>query len=221
MSTQQARGALFLAGQATRNRARQLSLKLILLGLGSLLGLILAAWTFRVQGWPLVFIELGIIGTLLLADRIAGPKVDRLIQGAEGERNIGRELDLLVPDGWHALHNVSLGRGDVDHVLIGPGGLFIIETKSHKGRIRVDQINRHMLQQAYAEKRLLERITGYKFEPLLVFSQAWLVGEVPAKRDGVTVLPARMLADFVSRRKPVVTTERAKQVYEQLAEALT
>jgi hypothetical protein len=32
-----------------------------------------------------------------------------------------------------------------------------------------------MLEQAYAEKKLLETVTGLDVQPLLVFSQAWLV----------------------------------------------
>jgi len=109
---------------------------------------------------------------MLLANHIFDPKIERLLQGARGERAVGAEIEILSPDGWHVLHNISLGRGDVDHVLIGPGGIYTIETKSHRGRIRIDRIERRMLQQAYAEKQLLERIIGYKVEPLLVFSQA-------------------------------------------------
>jgi hypothetical protein len=77
-----------------------------------------------------------------------------------------------------------------------------------------------MLRQSYAEKQLLERITGYKFEPLLVFSNAWLIGNVPAKRDGVTMIPSRMLAWFISNQRPVVTPQRAREVYDQLVGAL-
>jgi hypothetical protein len=74
-----------------------------------------------------------------------------------------------------AIHDVSPGRGNVDHVVVGPGGVFTIETKSHRGRIRVDRIDGAMLKQAYAQKKLLERVTGLEVEPLLVFTQAWLL----------------------------------------------
>jgi hypothetical protein len=220
MGGRQTREALLTAGYATRSRALRLSFRQLLIGIGALLVLLTSALLLHFQGWLLVAIEFGVIGALVLTDRILDPRVERLFQGADGERTVGRELELLADDGWLTLHNVSLGRGDVDHVLIGPGGLFIIETKSHKGRFRVDRIDQGMLKQAYAEKKRMERITGYTFEPLLVFSNAWLIGRVPAKRDGVTILPARMLADFVSRRKRTVSPERAKQVHERLVEAL-
>jgi hypothetical protein len=198
-----------------------LGITLLVIVVGLLLTLFAAAWILDFHGWLLVLIGVGLIGVMLLANHILDPKIERLLQGAHGERTVGAEIEVLSADGWHALHNISLGRGDVDHVLIGPGGIYTIETKSHRGRIRIDRIERRMLRQAYAEKQLLERITGYKVEPLLVFSQAWLVGDVPAKREGVTILPSRMLVGFIGRQRPIVSAERAAEVYGRLAGALT
>jgi hypothetical protein len=65
---------------------------------------------------------------LLLATRRVEPVADRWARGARGERRVGAILEGLGPD-WHVLHDVSLGRGNIDHVLIGPGGTFTIETK--------------------------------------------------------------------------------------------
>jgi Nuclease-related domain len=53
------------------------------------------------------------------------------------------------------LHDVSLGRGNIDHVVVGPGGTFTVETKSHRGSRRVDNLDARMLSQAYVEKKLL------------------------------------------------------------------
>ncbi len=94
---------------------------------------------------------------------------------------------------WHVLHDIYLGRGNIDHVVVGPGGVYAVETKSHRGRIAVERIDEKMLRQAYAEKKLLEEISGLQVEALLVFSDAFLVGSVPAHRRGVTVIPRRML----------------------------
>ncbi len=102
-----------------------------------------------------------------------------------------------------------------------PGGVFAIETKSRPGKLGVDRIDPRMLSQAYAEKKLIERITGLETQPLLVFSRAWLIGSLPAKRKGVTILPARMLAHYFSRRRPVMTAERAAQIHARLAHALS
>ena len=145
---------------------------------------------------------------------------DTWSQGAEGEEVFGAVLAGLVDEGWHAIHDVSFGRGNIDHVLIGPGGLFAIETKSRRGRVPVDRLDPKMLGQAYAEKKTLETITGMKVQALLVFSQAYLVGSVPASRRGVTVLPARMLAGFLSRRRPTMSTDEARAIHDRLAFAV-
>ncbi|CAM3198902.1 nuclease-related domain-containing protein [Stackebrandtia soli] len=50
--------------------------------------------------------------------------------GAAGERIVGRRLNKLERHGWRILHNVDLpGGGDVDHLLIGPGGIWTVNTK--------------------------------------------------------------------------------------------
>jgi hypothetical protein len=77
-----------------------------------------------------------------------------------------------------------------------------------------------MLKQAYAERKVLEKVSGLEVEPLLVFSEAWLVGSPPSRRRGVTVLPARMLADFLTRRRPVLTTDKVTEIAERLRLAL-
>jgi len=52
--------------------------------------------------------------------------------GAKGEAAVGRRLDRLERSGWRVLHNVVLGgRGDVDHLLIGPAGVVVVNTKHH------------------------------------------------------------------------------------------
>ena len=55
-------------------------------------------------------------------------------QGALGEIEVGRMLSDLGPE-WFVRHAVPIGAGtkDVDHLVIGPGGVFAINTKHHSG----------------------------------------------------------------------------------------
>lgn len=55
--------------------------------------------------------------------------------GAEGERIVGSELAKLEGRGWQVLHDVPVGeRGaNIDHVLVGPGGVWTVNTKYHWG----------------------------------------------------------------------------------------
>jgi len=83
--------------------------------------------------------------------------------GALGELEIARRLAALGP-GWYVLHSVPVGSGssDLDHVVIGPAGVFTINTKHHRGqnvwvggrRILVNgQRTDHLRNAAYEAKR--------------------------------------------------------------------
>ena len=56
--------------------------------------------------------------------------------GAAGEDTVGQRLERLTEHGWHVLHAVPVGNlgSDIDHVLIGPGGVFTVNTKTHLGK---------------------------------------------------------------------------------------
>ena len=53
--------------------------------------------------------------------------------GAKGEEAVGPRLEKLVVHGWHVLHSIPVGKGksDIDHLLIGPGGAYTVNTKNH------------------------------------------------------------------------------------------
>lgn len=59
-------------------------------------------------------------------------------QGERGEKTVGRLLERAIEArrGWFVLHGITRdARGtDIDHLLIGPGGVFSINTKHHEGK---------------------------------------------------------------------------------------
>jgi hypothetical protein len=74
----------------------------------------------------------------LLARMLLVPSDERAWRiGADGEEKVGRSLAKLTRrDGaWRVLHSIPVGdRGsDIDHVVIGPGGVFTLNTKNHPG----------------------------------------------------------------------------------------
>lgn len=64
-----------------------------------------------------------------------GPASLSWYQGALGEISVGQVLERLGPE-WTVLHAVPVGTGvsDIDHVLIGPAGVFTLNTKNHTGQ---------------------------------------------------------------------------------------
>lgn len=165
-----------------------------------------------------VVAEIAALGAMLLAYGPLTRKIDRWRQGAQGEKRVGAILAGLAEQGWLALHDVSSGRGNVDHILVGPAGLFTIETKSHRGRIHASEVDPRMLKQAYAESKWVEQVAEAKAEPLLVFSRAYLTPAVSRHR-GVVVLPARMLAGHVARREQKLSPNQVAALHARLAAA--
>jgi len=55
--------------------------------------------------------------------------------GAQGEIVVGATLDALPPE-WTVFHALPIGTkgADIDHLIIGPGGVFTINTKHHNGK---------------------------------------------------------------------------------------
>jgi nuclease-like protein len=49
--------------------------------------------------------------------------------GAEGERMTGKEIEKLSEKDWHCEHSIKHAHGDWDHVLIGPPGIFLVDSK--------------------------------------------------------------------------------------------
>ena len=148
--------------------------------------------------------EVVLLASIFVISRYVLPLVERRDRGASGEEHVGALLDEMTESGWEVIHDASLGRGNVDHILIGPAGVFTVETKSHGGPIRVGRLHGAVLSQAQAQRKAIERVTGVPVEPLLVFSRAW-VDRPLARRKGVRVVPARMLLGYLSRREAVLS----------------
>jgi hypothetical protein len=56
-------------------------------------------------------------------------------RGAAGERRTARLLGPLERHGWAVLHDLAIPRSqaNLDHLLIGPGGVFAIDSKQYRG----------------------------------------------------------------------------------------
>src|SRR6478735_1410466 len=56
--------------------------------------------------------------------------------GAVGERMVADKLSELVPRGWYVLHDVhwpGRPKATLDHVLVGPGGVVVVDSKNWTG----------------------------------------------------------------------------------------
>jgi hypothetical protein len=64
--------------------------------------------------------------------------------GFHGERYVAEELNQLMSDGFRVFHDIPFDNYNVDHVLVGPTGVFVVETKTKRKR-RADEENYKVL----------------------------------------------------------------------------
>jgi hypothetical protein len=207
------------AGQYARATVLRLRLRTLVI-LGALaVATALLGRSFGLHSAAFLASEVALLVSMFVISRYVLPLVERHDRGATGEEHVGALLDPLSDRGWLVIHDATLGRGNVDHILIGPPGIFTIETKSHPGPIRVARLHGAMLSQAQAQRRTIERVTGVEVEPLIVFSRAW-VDRPMARRKGVRVVPARMLVRYLSKQPARLSREEIERRYRLVAQAL-
>ena len=147
--------------------------------------------------------------------------------GAAGEEAVGPRLDKLTRHGWHVLHSVPIGRrgSDIDHVLIGPAGVYTVNTKNHPGKsilitrttIIVGRRPVPYLPKARHEAteaaRLLSAAAGFPVtvKPVLVILTGTLIPDVTIVEppDGVPILTR---ADLPGAFRRATTTLSSEQV---------
>jgi len=157
------------------------------------------------------------------------PKLKNLRQAMEGERVVGQFLERLRQDGFQVFHDVVGDGFNVDHVLIGPPGVFTVETKtwskpaSGNAQVVFDgetlkigsfAPDRDPIVQARAQaswlKQLLLESTGRKFEarPVIVFP-GWFVANSGGFRD-LWVLEPKALLSFLQQEPTRLAPEDVK-----------
>ena len=87
-----------------------------------------------IRWWPASFAALGLL-FVLERQAVQGRFLDlvHLRKGILGEEAVADALAGL-PSSYWVLHGISTGHGDVDHVVIGPTGVFALETKAWQGK---------------------------------------------------------------------------------------
>jgi hypothetical protein len=84
-------------------------------------------------------VTLGCVLTMYLCLLDAPPEwIERKRRGRDGERRTERELRSLEGTGWVVAHDLDSSRGNLDHVVVGPGGAFLLETKALQGKVVFD-----------------------------------------------------------------------------------
>jgi hypothetical protein len=65
--------------------------------------------------------------------------IEKWRRGAEGERQTERALRSLRRKGWRARHDLQGKYGNLDHVVHGPSGVFLLDSKNLSGTVRIEE----------------------------------------------------------------------------------
>jgi hypothetical protein len=207
------------AGEHARAAVQRLRLRtLVTLGVLAVATAVLGR-SFGLRDGRFLISEIALLVSMFVVSRYVLPLLERRDRGASAEEQVGGLLERMCGREWRVLHDATLGHGNVDHILIGPGGVFTVETKSHPGPVRVGRLHGATLRQAQAQRRVIESVTGVAVEPLLVFSRAW-VDRPLARRKGVRVVPARMLLAHLAKQPQTLSREEIQQAHRRVVSAL-
>lgn len=167
-------------------------------------------------------IIVALLFVILVATALAGGRMDAFFKGAAGEETVAYVLSRL-PAGYSVFHGVDVTDGglgglwrpaDLDHVVLTPAGVVLVETKTWRGPVRFadgkildgeTEPARPPAAQARREadalaKWLGERLPGAAPEvvPLLCFAGDGLADDAPPRFDGVLVCSPGTLVAAVS-----------------------
>jgi len=138
--------------------------------------------------------------------------------GALGELDVAGRLAALGPE-WVVLHSVPVGtRGsDIDHVLIGPAGVFTVNTKHHAGgrvwvggqRLMVNGQKTDHLRNARHEASRAERLLRAALgEEVSVRAVVVVVGArsvtFRSRPEDVSVVTAPQVVRWLRKQKPIL-----------------
>lgn len=91
----------------------------------------------RAGFWVGVGLGAGAAAAIVLFDSPPA-HIERWRTGADGEKATARQLRPLLERGWTLFNDITTEHGNVDHVLVGPAGIFMLESKRLAGRVKVD-----------------------------------------------------------------------------------
>ncbi|WP_404442515.1 NERD domain-containing protein [Microbacterium marinum] len=148
--------------------------------------------------------------------------------GALGELDVARRLAHLGPE-WVVLHSVPVGtRGsDIDHVLIGPAGVFTLNAKHHAGgrvwvgsqRLMVNGQKTDYLRNARHEASRAERLLRTALgEEIKVRAVVVIVGASSVtyrnRPAGVSVVTAPQLLRWLRKQKTILEPAEVSRIAE-------
>lgn len=160
------------------------------------------------------------------------PQLRALRQGIDGEKAVGQYLERLRSEGYEVFHDLIGDGFNVDHIAVGPAGVFTIETKTWskpaQGEPRIDFDGEHLVAAGYEADRdpiiqaraqaswlhrLIQESTGRRVtvRPVVVFP-GWFIKQSAGSTRDVWVLEPKALPGFLEHEENRLSLEDVKLI---------
>ena len=162
-------------------------------------------------------------------------KIRRLTLGRDGEQAVGQALDVLRPDGYVVFHDIQGENWNIDHVLVGPSGVYTIETKTlmkpKRGDAKIHyrgtslsnktkDLSEHLIQ-AKAQSKTIKNILDeyaygdYPVHPVILFP-GWYIENTADSHGDVWVLEPKAFLKWVRNAQPKLSEQSRKNIKQVL-----
>lgn len=147
-------------------------------------------------------------------------------RGALGEIAVGRMLSVL-PNDWAVFHALPIGKkgADIDHLVVGPGGVITINTKNHSGKnvwvggqtLMVSGHKQPHIRNADHEAQRVTTLLRQRMPELPAVLPVVAILDprqltIKARPDETTVLSARYLSRWLQKRPTVLTAAQVTEL---------
>jgi hypothetical protein len=146
--------------------------------------------------------------------------------GALGEIVVAEKLERLG-DGWRVINAVPVGAAgsDIDHVVVGPAGVFTINTKAHANKkvwaagqaLRINGFTQHYIRNSQHEAaRASKLLTTAVGRPVVVTPLIVMVGiselNYGVRRPEVDVVTSRGIVRNLRRRRRILSPDEVTEI---------
>jgi hypothetical protein len=179
---------------AARRASRQSTIVWAIAGV--LLVLAFVAVVLAVSGRATVLTSVLVIVAALALRRVGFKRVDtavRWLTGARAEISVGEELDLLKHEGYDVWHDLDhLVGGNIDHVIAGPTGVYMVETKARA------YLESHLPRAKRHAKVVSDRLGGVWVTPVICIHRPTAE---PFETQGVWIVPKHCINDWIRAQR--------------------
>lgn len=190
---------------------------------------------YRIDPQPRLWLCLAIVATvvsLVWFFRLR-PTVRNINRGERGELHVADVLEELRSDGYKPIHDIVRDGFNVDHVLVGPGGVFAVETKYRSGKGEITFRNgetlivggfpeeKDSLKQARGSAKAVSQLIAENcarrewVTPIVVFVGDWKVRNEWHETDTRVFTPDR-LARYIRSQQPRLTCKEVELIASHL-----